>query len=72
MTTKTIKLISKDGVSEGTKAKIKEIFATTRNPNQVLLNNIAEYSFMQGNTLYFTGLRTNHPVIEEMEVAVLE
>lgn len=72
MTTKKIKLISVGGVSEGTKAKIKEIFATAKNPNQILLNVIPEYAFAQGDVLYFTGLRTNNPTIEEMEVAVLE
>lgn len=72
MTTKKIKLISVNGIDDAVKAQIKDIFATAKNPNQVLLNNVPDYAFMQGDVLYFTGLRTNNPVIEELEVAVLE
>lgn len=70
--TKTIKLVSVNPLSEETKAKIKDIFATTKNPNQVLLDNVPDYAFMQGDVLYFTSLRTNNPHIEEMEVNMLE
>ena len=54
---KTIKLVSKE---------------TSKNPNQVLLDNIPEFCFMQGDVLYFTGLRALNPCIEEMEVNTLE
>lgn len=70
--TKTIKLVSVKPIDEKTKAKIKDIFATSKNPNQVLLDNVPDYKFMQGDVLYFTGLRTNNPCIEELEVSVLE
>ena len=72
MMNKTIKLVSVNPLSEQTKAKIKDIFATAKNPNQVLLDNVPEYKFMQGDVLYFTDLRTINPRIEEMEVSVLE
>ena len=69
---KTIKLISKEPIEGITKAKIKDIFATSKNPNQVLLDNVPEFCFMQGDILYFTGLRTLNPNIEELEVNTLE
>lgn len=69
---KTIKLVSKEPIEGIIKAKIKDIFETSKNPNQVLLENIPEFCFMQGDILYFTGLRTVHPHIEEMEVNTLE
>lgn len=69
---KTIKLISKEPIEGITKAKIKDIFATSKNPNQVLLDNVPEFCFMQGDILYFTGLRTLNPNIEELEVKTLE
>lgn len=69
---KTIKLVSKEPIEDITKAKIKDIFETSKNPNQVLLDNVPEFCFMQGDVLYFTGLRTSHSYIEEMEVNTLE
>lgn len=69
---KNIKLVSVKPIDEKTKTKIKDIFATSKNPNQVLLDNVPDYAFMQGDVLYFTSLRTNNPNIEEMEVSVLE
>ena len=72
MINKTIKLVSVNPLDEKTKAEIKDIFATAKNPNQVLLDNVPDYAFMQGDVLYFTSLRTNNPHIEEMEVSVLE
>lgn len=69
---KTIKLVSKKQIEGITKAKIKDIFETSKNPNQVLLDNIPEFCFMQGDVLYFTGLRALNPCIEEMEVNTLE
>lgn len=72
MINKKIKLVSEKQIDDKTKAKIKDIFSTSKNPNQVLLDNIPEYAFMQGDVLYFTGLRTKNPYIEQMEVTVLE
>ena len=51
---KTIKLVSKEPIEGITKAKIKDIFETSKNPNQVLLDNVPEFCFMQGDVLYFT------------------
>lgn len=67
---KTIKL--KEPIEGITKAKIKDIFETSKNPNQVLLDNVPEFCFMQGDVLYFTGLRALNPCIEEMKVNTLE
>ena len=69
---KTIKLVSKEPIEGITKAKIKDIFETSKNPNQVLLDNIPEFCFMQGDVLYLQGLRTLHTYIEEMEVKTIE
>ena len=63
-----LKLISIEPISEDIKKKIKAIYEESNNPNDSMLNSIPEYQFSQGNVLYFCGLRTVHPNIEEIEI----
>lgn len=72
MTTKTLKLVSLTPIDKRTKNKIKDIYATSKNPNGVMLEVIPDYKFAQGDVLYFCDQKATGKYVEPLEVSVID
>lgn len=66
-----LKIVSIDPVDEKTLAKIKDIYATAKNPNGVMIREVPGFKFAQGYVLYFCD-QTKRKSIQEIEVDELE